>query len=100
METKAQIMAKVASHEYDAEKAMQLLDALEGDELFCKVANKSGGMSLYGLMRFPLTLGKKQWRKLRSRIDGVLQLIAEHEGEMDAIVAARKAKGAADEDAE
>jgi hypothetical protein len=30
----------------------------------CKVAQKSGGCSVYGLGRFPVTLYKSQWSKL------------------------------------
>jgi hypothetical protein len=43
-----------------------------------KVSEK-GGVSVYGLGRFPITLYKEQWRKLLDMSDDIRQFIAENE---------------------
>jgi hypothetical protein len=46
-----------------------------------KVSDK-GGVSLYGLGRFPVTLYKEQWLKLLALADDIRTFIREHEGEL------------------
>ena len=46
-----------------------------------KVSEK-GGMSVYGLGRFPVTLYKEQWEKLLAMADDIRAFIAEHEAEL------------------
>ena len=46
-----------------------------------KVSGK-GGVSLYGLGRFPVTLYREQWIKLLDMADEIRAFIDEHEGEL------------------
>jgi hypothetical protein len=46
-----------------------------------KVSEK-GGMSVYGLGRFPVTLYKEQWEKLLGMADDIRTFITEHEAEL------------------
>lgn len=48
-----------------------------------KVSEK-GGVSVYGLGRFPVTLYKEQWAKLLDMADQIRAFIAEHESELKA----------------
>ncbi len=48
-----------------------------------KVSEK-GGVSVYGLGRFPVTLYKEQWTKLLDMGDDIRTFIREHEGELKA----------------
>lgn len=46
-----------------------------------KVSEK-GGVSVYGLGRFPITFYKEQWAKLLDMSDEIRAFIAEHESEL------------------
>jgi hypothetical protein len=46
-----------------------------------KVGEK-GGVSVYGLGRFPVTLYKEQWLKLLAMAEEIRRFIAEHEAEL------------------
>lgn len=46
-----------------------------------RVSDK-GGVSVYGLGRFPVTLYKEQWLKLLDMADEIRRFIREHEGEL------------------
>ena len=46
-----------------------------------KVSEK-GGVSVYGLGRFPVTLYKEQWTKLLAMADEIKAFIKEHEPEL------------------
>jgi hypothetical protein len=46
-----------------------------------KVSEK-GGVSVYGLGRFPVTLYKEQWAKLLDMADEIRAFIRAHEGEL------------------
>ena len=46
-----------------------------------KVSEK-GGVSVYGLGRFPVTLYKEQWTKLLAMADEIREFIAEHEADL------------------
>jgi hypothetical protein len=48
-----------------------------------KVSEK-GGVSVYGLGRFPVTLYKEQWTKLLSMTDEIRAFIREHDAELKA----------------
>jgi len=48
-----------------------------------KVSEK-GGVSVYGLGRFPVTLYKEQWTKLLDMADDLRAFIAEHDAELKA----------------
>jgi hypothetical protein len=46
-----------------------------------KVSEK-GGVSVYGLGRFPVTLYKEQWTKLLDMAEDIRSFIQEHESEL------------------
>ena len=46
-----------------------------------KVSEK-GGVSVYGLGRFPVTLYKEQWAKLLAMTDDIKAFIKEHDAEL------------------
>ena len=46
-----------------------------------KVSEK-GGVSVYGLGRFPITLYKEQWTKLLAMADDIKTFITEHDAEL------------------
>jgi len=46
-----------------------------------RVSDK-GGVSVYGLGRFPVTLYKEQWLRLLDMTDEIRVFIREHEGEL------------------
>jgi len=46
-----------------------------------KVSGK-GGVSVYGLGRFPVTLYREQWEKLLDRVNDIRAFITEHEAEL------------------
>jgi hypothetical protein len=46
-----------------------------------KVSEK-GGVSVYGLGRFPVTLYKEQWEKLLGMADDIRAFLMEHEAEL------------------
>ena len=48
-----------------------------------KVSEK-GGVSVYGLGRFPVTLYKEQWTKLLDMADDIRRFISEHDTELKA----------------
>lgn len=48
-----------------------------------KVSEK-GGVSVYGLGRFPVTLYKEQWTKLLDMADDIRAFIKAHDGELKA----------------
>ena len=48
-----------------------------------KVSEK-GGVSVYGLGRFPVTLYKEQWGKLLAMADEIRAFIKEHDAELKA----------------
>ena len=49
--------------------------------LYLQVSPK-GGVSLYGMGRFPVTLYKEQWLKVIGLGDVIQQFIADHESEL------------------
>ena len=64
--------------------------------LSCKVAT-SGGVSVYGLGRFPVTLYGEQWARLLGYGKEIITFITVHQSELatDATKAARKAEAKA-----
>jgi hypothetical protein len=55
----------------------------QGRSTSLKVSEK-GGVSVYGLGRFPVTLYKEQWAKLLAMADDIRAFIKEHDGELKA----------------
>ena len=48
-----------------------------------KVSEK-GGLSIYGLGRFPITLYKEQWTKLLDMADEIREFLVAHDAELKA----------------
>jgi hypothetical protein len=46
--------------------------------------SEKGGVSVYGLGRFPVTLYKEQWAKLLDMADDIRAFIRDHDGELKA----------------
>ncbi len=59
----------------------QALKARGGKGASMKVSEK-GGVSVYGLGRFPVTLYQEQWLKLLDMADEIRAFIKEHEGQL------------------
>lgn len=57
------------------------LKARSGKGVSMKVSEK-GGVSVYGLGRFPVTLYQEQWLKLLDLADDIRAFIAEHDAEL------------------
>jgi len=59
------------------------LKSQRGRTTSLKVSEK-GGVSVYGLGRFPVTLYKEQWGKLLAMADEIRAFIKEHDAELKA----------------
>ena len=59
------------------------LKSVRGRSVSLKVSEK-GGVSVYGLGRFPVTLYKEQWSKLLVMADEIRAFIKEHDSELKA----------------
>ena len=57
------------------------LKSQRGRAVSLKVSEK-GGVSVYGLGRFPVTLYKEQWTKLLGMVDEIRAFIKEHDAEL------------------
>ncbi|HEX5481808.1 MAG TPA: hypothetical protein VFZ08_04195 [Terriglobia bacterium] len=68
--TKEELLARIAELEKQA-------DAKKGRKVEFKVSEK-GGVSVYGMGRFPVTLYYEQWRKLLDAVDELRSFIEEN----------------------
>ncbi len=59
------------------------LKSQRGGSTRLKVSEK-GGVSVYGLGRFPVTLYKEQWLRLLAMADEIRAFIKEHDAELKA----------------
>ena len=59
------------------------LKSQRGRSVSLKVSEK-GGVSVYGLGRFPVTLYKEQWTKLLAMADDIRAFLKEHDAELKA----------------
>lgn len=57
------------------------LKSQRGRSVGLKVSEK-GGLSVYGLGRFPVTLYKEQWTKLLAMADEIKTFMKEHDGQL------------------
>jgi len=48
-----------------------------------KISEK-GGLSVYGLGRFPVTLYKEQWSRLLDHVDDIRKFLQDHDAELKA----------------
>jgi hypothetical protein len=56
-------------------------DKTKKGQISFKVSPK-GGLSVYGMGRFPVTLYKEQWEKLLERKEDILEFIKDNENEL------------------
>ena len=77
--TNEQMLAKIA----ELTKANEALKAAKktGHGPSCKVTDK-GGVSFYGVGRFPVTLYKEQWLKLLGNTEMIAKFIAENDAKL------------------
>jgi hypothetical protein len=64
-------------------QAQAKLAAANNVTLKLKVSEK-GGLSVYGLGRFPVTLYKEQWARLLDAADDIRAFIKAHDGQLKA----------------
>jgi hypothetical protein len=57
------------------------LKSQRGRSISLKVSEK-GGLSVYGLGRFPVTLYKEQWTKLLAMAEEIRAFLKEHDGQL------------------
>jgi hypothetical protein len=79
-------MAKLSETELQAEldrlrKENEDLRRRSERAISLKVSQK-GGVSLYGLGRFPVTLYKEQWLKILDMVDEIREFIKNHESQL------------------
>ncbi len=72
--TKEELMRRIAELEKEAA-------ARKSGELAFKVSEK-GGVSVYGLGRFPVTLYYEQWIRLLDRVDALRAFLEENKGKL------------------
>jgi hypothetical protein len=76
---------KVARLEAENQALREQVDQRKPGQLRLKVSEK-GGLSVYGLGRFPVTLYKEQWQRLLDYTDEIRQFLKENDGELKAKV--------------
>jgi hypothetical protein len=74
---------KLARLEAENKALKDQIDKRKPGELRLKISEK-GGLSVYGLGRFPVTLYKEQWTKLLGHIDEIKLFLQEHDQELKA----------------
>ena len=76
------IEAKLARLEAENQALKQQVDRKPG-ELRLKVSEK-GGLSIYGLGRFPVTLYKEQWTRLLDQADEIRDFLKANDQQLKA----------------
>ena len=74
------IEEKLARLEAENQALKKQVDRKSG-ELRLKVSEK-GGLSIYGLGRFPVTLYKEQWKRLLDMSDEIRRFIEENDSQL------------------
>ncbi len=77
MENEALLKAEIEKLKAENEK----LKKPSRGTISMKVSEK-GGLSVYGLGRFPVTLYKEQWTKLLAVSDSILEFIEQHQDQL------------------
>ena len=70
-----EILSKLAGGELTEDEADKLLEKFEREKrssLYCKIG-KAGGISVYGVQRFPVTLYVEQWERLLDFAEDIRQ---------------------------
>ena len=74
---------KLARLEEENRALKEQIDRRKPGELRLKISEK-GGLSVYGLGRFPVTLYKEQWTRLLSHVSEIEQFLKDHDRELKA----------------
>jgi len=80
--TEESIEAKLARLEAENQALKQQVERKPG-ELRLKVSEK-GGLSIYGLGRFPVTLYKEQWNRLLDHVDEIREFLKANDQQLKA----------------
>lgn len=78
-----ELLEKVAKGEITPAEAMEQMKAASQKPITFKVGDK-GGVSVYGLQRFPVTLYAEQWERLLDHGGELRNFIAENKGRLKA----------------
>lgn len=74
--TEAQVLADLGAGKINAKQAAVLLEKAREKPLKIKISEK-GGISVYNLQRFPVTLYGPQWERVATVMPEILALAAE-----------------------
>jgi hypothetical protein len=74
---------KMARLEAENQALREQVDRRKPGELRLKISEK-GGVSVYGLGRFPVTLYKEQWSRLLEHAEEIKNFLREHDQELKA----------------
>ena len=74
---------KLARLEAENRSLRQQVDERKPGQLRLKVSEK-GGLSIYGLGRFPVTLYKEQWMRLLDQADEIRQFLKDNDQQLKA----------------
>ncbi len=74
---------KLARLEAENRALKEQIDQRKPGELRLKISEK-GGLSVYGLGRFPVTLYKEQWTRLLNHADAIKSFLQEHDHDLKA----------------
>ena len=74
---------KLARLEAENRALKEQIDRRKSGELRLKISEK-GGLSVYGLGRFPVTLYKEQWKRLLNHTDEIKAFLEEHDQSLKA----------------
>ena len=74
---------KLARLEAENRALKEQIDQRKPGELRLKISEK-GGLSVYGLGRFPVTLYKEQWTRLLTHVDEIKAFLQEHDRDLKA----------------
>ena len=71
----------IDSQQETIDQQKRVVRAFQSQGLTLRVA-KSGGMSVYGMGRYPVTLYRKHWLMLLDMADTIREFLVEHEAEL------------------
>ena len=74
---------KLARLEAENKALREQIDERKPGQLRLKISEK-GGLSVYGLGRFPVTLYKEQWARLLEQGDEIKKFLKDHDGDLKA----------------
>jgi len=81
-EAQTDLLAKVASGEITPSDAAALLAPPTAPKALSYKVGEKGGVSVYGLGRFPVTLYGSQWNRLFDHKDAITTFLTDHKSEL------------------